>query len=1113
MWLLTRLSLASRSLVALMTLVIIGFGLYAVPSLREQLIPSIELPTVAVTAQYTGASPQVVEDQVTTPIEDAVSGLSGLDTTTSRSSQGQAVVELEFVYGTDVDQATTDVERKVDGLSTLPSDVTTSVITGSTDDIPAITLAATGSGSQQQLADRLNNDVVPQLEKIDGVREADVSGVLVQNVVITVDQDKLAAAGLTAGSITTALEENGVQVPAGTLNHGDQSMAVQVGGKLSSLSDIRNLYLTPGASSQSSGSPGTTVPPDAGTTGGVTGQAVRLGDVATVALKDAERTSLTRTNGKASLGVSVTLTPDGNAVTVSHAVHDQLSDLSSKLGKGGKLTVVSDQAPSIENSISDLLREGGLGLLFAVLVILVFLMSVRSTLVTAVSIPMSVLVALLVMWASGETLNMLTLGGLTIAIGRVVDDSIVVLENIKRHLGYGEAKHEAVLTGVREVAGAVTASTLTTIAVFLPIAFVGGIAGELFRPFAVTVVVSLLASLLVALALTPVLAYWFLRSAPRVARPHHHAARAPHDPPPRPYLQQTPRPFGQARAYGQPPRPYAEVPQQTDPAAEARDQALARERRNPLQRAYVPTLRFTTRHRATTILVAFLILLFTLVMVRGLKTNFLGDTSTGTFTISQALPAGSSLSRTDKAASKVEDILAHSEGVDSYQLTIGSSGGAMSALRGGGADTSKANFSVEAAEGTDVTALESTLRHKVQSLPTSDGTITFGGGGVLGGGSSDNQLSVTVTANDPSTLRKAAGQVQDAMAGLDNVTDVESDLSTKTPQVHVTVNRSEAAKYGLSDSTIGQLVAEATQGSKVGTITLDGTDDDIMLSSGTSPNDLDALRGLKLPTAAGPVRLDEVATVSEVRSAVSISHTDGDRTATITGTATGSDTGAVSNALSSALKKLTLPSGASYSVGGVTANMRDSFGDLGLAVLAAIAIVFMIMAATFRSLVQPLILLVSIPFAATGAIAALRLTDTPLGLSSLIGVLMLVGIVVTNAIVLIDLINQYRARGMSVADAVVEGGRRRLRPIVMTAAATVFALIPMGAGLTGGGNAFISQPLAVVVIGGLISSTLLTLILVPTLYTAVEIRRERRGRRRAPASPTPAPPPQPQPVR
>lgn len=1071
MWLLTRLSLASRSLVALMTLTIIGFGLYAVPSLREQLIPSIELPAVAVTAQYPGASPQVVEDQVTTPIENVVSGLSGLDTTTSTSSQGQAVIELEFVYGTDVDQATTDVERKVDGLTTLPADATTSVITGSTDDIPAITLAATGSGSQQELADRLDNDVVPALEKIDGVREADVAGVRTHNVVITVDQAKLAAAGVSVSAITTALEENGVAVPAGTLNQPDKSLAVQVGGKLTSLADIRNLYLTPATSGQSAGSD------QSGATGGAA-QPVRLGDVATVALKSTERTSLTRTNGRPSLGVSVTLTPDGNAVSVSHDVRDQLSDLSRKLGNGGKLTVVSDQAPTIQSSISDLLREGGLGLLFAVLVILIFLLSVRSTLVTAVSIPMSVLIALIVMWATGETLNMLTLGGLTIAIGRVVDDSIVVLENIKRHLGYGEPKQDAVLTGVREVAGAVTASTLTTIAVFLPIAFVGGIVGELFRPFALTVVVALLSSLLVALALTPVLAYWFLKPSIRTRDvAAHHAGR---------------------------PAPYGQV-------ADVRDRALARERRNPLQRSYVPVLRFTTRHRATTVLVALLLLIVTLAMVPSLQTSFLGDTDTGTFTISQKMPVGSSLSRTDAASRKVENILAHSQDIDSYQLTIGSDGGPLSALRGGGADTGTAHFSVAATEGTNITALEATLRHKFQSLPASVGAITFGGGGMMGGGGSDNQLSVTVTANDQNTLRTAASQVQDAMAGLRNVTDVESDLSTKTPQVHVTVDRKAAARYGLSDATVGQLVAEATQGSRVGTITLDGTEDDIVLSTGTSPTDLDGLRALPVPTASGTVTLGQVATVSEVRSAVTISHTDGNRAATITGTATGSDIGAVSSALNSALKKLTLPSGASYAVGGVTANMSDSFGDLGLAVLAAIVIVFMVMAATFRSLAQALILLVSIPFAATGAIGALLLTDTPLGLSALIGVLMLVGIVVTNAIVLIDLINQYRARGMSVADAVVEGGRRRLRPIVMTAAATICALIPMAAGLTGSGNAFISQPLAVVVIGGLISSTVLTLILVPTLYTAVEIRKERRRRRRAPASPTPAPT-QPQPV-
>lgn len=1048
MWLLSRLSLANRSLVALITVVIIGFGAFSIPSLRQQLLPSLEFPIAAVMVTYPGASPEVVEQQATTPIEDGLQAVPGLESVTSTSKSGNATILVQFDYGTDLDDATGKVEQVVNRLDAqLPDSVQTSVFAGSTDSLPVITLAASGSLPQRELARRLTDTVAPKVRKIDGVKDATVTGVRDEEVTITPDAKKLAKAGLSAASVVTALSGSGAPVSAGTLTEGGKSLSVQIGGKFATVDDVKNLYLTPAAAGTGQQGAAGEGPTGQGQTGqgqqagGAQGQAtpkaVRLGDVAKVAVTDSAATSLTRTNGRPSLGLSVTMKPDGNAVAISKEVRDELSDLKADLGDGGRLTIVSDQAPYVQRSIKSLFTEGLLGLAFAVVVILIFLLSVRSTLVTVVSIPVSVMIALIVMWAKGDTLNLLTLGGLTIAIGRVVDDSIVVLENVKRHLGYGEPKREAVLSGVREVAGAVTSSTLTTVAVFLPIGLVGGMVGELFAPFAITVVVALAASLLVALTITPVLAYWFLKA-----------------------------------------------PKHTGPDVRAR--AEEKERRSPLQRAYVPVIRFATRHRVVTVLIAIVVFVGTLALVPSLKTNLLDSSGQDTLALSEKMPVGTSLAETSAASKRVEALLADRSEITSYQVTVGSAGF-------GAGSPNEASFQLTTKHGTDVDALQDDLRHDIDGL-SGVGDVTFGDTSGFGGAN----VQVVVTAPDDASLRRAADQVERAVRGTAHVTDVQSDLSPNNPQIEVTVNHEKAARYGLTDAAVGQLVQQMFQGAPAAKIELDGAERNIVVRSGAAPSTLDQLRSLPVPTATGTVPLSTVASVKQVNGPVTISHTDRNRSATISGTASSSNTGAVTSDLTKKLDKVDLPAGASWTMGGVGSDQSDAFMSLGIALLAAIAIVFIIMVATFRSLVQPLILLVSVPFAATGAIVALLATNTALGVASLIGMLMLVGVVVTNAIVLMDLINQYRAQGMSVADAVVEGGRRRLRPILMTAAATICALIPMSLGLTGEGG-FISQPLAVVVIGGLVSSTLLTLLLVPALYTAVEGRRERRQQRRAAA--------------
>ncbi|GAB3142502.1 efflux RND transporter permease subunit [Amycolatopsis stemonae] len=1032
---LARLSLRNRSLIGLLALVVVGFGAFALPQIKQQLFPSLQFPQAQIVTAYAGASPDAVDKQVSEPLEGALQGLKGLEDVTSTSSDGVSRVVTQFAFGTDLDAAVQQIQQVVNQVRPrLPQNSEPSVSAGSTDDLPVVLVAAGTSGDPQQLAPALTDQVAPELRKIDGVRTVTVTGVQQPRVTIALDYAKLAAAGVDPASIATTLQTAGAAVPAGTLTEGDKTLSVQVGGGQTTVDSIRNLYLTPSA---------------AGAARGPARAPVKLGDVADVQTGFAPPTSITRTNGKPSLGLSITMVDNGNAVAISDAVRGKLPDLAKKTG--AEMSVVFDQGTPVKDAISGLTTEGLLGLAFAVVVILLFLLSVRSTLVTAVSIPLSVVVALLALWTGDLSLNLLTLGALTIAIGRVVDDSIVVLENIKRHLGYGEEKQRAVLDGVREVAGAVTSSTLTTVAVFLPIAFVGGFVGELFSPFAITVTVALLASLLVSLTVVPVLAYWFLKQP--------------------------------------------KVPTDAVEAERAREAAVEKERRSFLQRAYLPVIRFATKRRLTVVLLALLIFAGTVGLATRLNTNFLDQSGGTTLNMTQKLPAGTSVEAKEKAATAVEQALAAEPAVRTYQVSIG--GGGTFGF-GGGTNTS---ISVTVAKDTDLDALSDRLRSKLTSRPEL-GEIKIGADA---SGFNSDQVSVTVTAPSEAALKPASDQVVAALGGVSGLTEVSSDLSVGSPRVQVEVDDAAAAAHGLSASTIGQVANQAIAGRTVTQLPVDGQRTDIVLRAGSAPATVDQVKGLQIPGPTGVVRLDEVAKVSTVDGPASVHRTGGDLSTTVTAKNTGDNLSKTTADIKSKLDALTFTGGASYSLGGVSQDQQEAFSNLFLALLAAIAIVFLIMVATFRSLVQPLILLVSIPFAATGAIGLLLATGTALGLPALIGMLMLVGIVVTNAIVLIDLVNQYRAEGMSVADAVTEGGRRRLRPILMTAAATIFALVPMALGITGQGG-FIGQPLAIVVIGGLVSSTLLTLVLVPTLYTMVETRKERRhARREAKRNPAKAP--------
>jgi len=1203
---LTRLSLANRMIVGLATLAIVVFGVLATLNLKQELLPSIQVPTAIVTASYSGVSPQIVADDVSTPLETALSGVSGVTKVQSTSTNGMATITVEWEYGLDPDKVVADIRNGVDGVvPTLPEEVETEVLTGSTDDIPVLLLAVASDASLDEAGRQVENVAIPELSGIDGVRSVTMTGENTTQLLVTLRPKDLRKHDVTAQAVTQTVQGQATVTPAGSSFDKNLELAVEVGTSPNTVKQFRALQ----------------VPTPDGP--------VSLSKVANVKVDSIESTSVARADGRPALSLAVLKDTDADAVEISHTVAAMIPSIQQKLGNNTTITTIFDQAPLIEQSIHDLTVEGLLGLAFAVLVILAFLFSVRATLITAISIPLSVLIAMIGLQLGEYSLNIFTLAALTVAVGRVVDDSIVVVENIKRRAaGHQTLTAGDILTSVKEVAGAVTASTLTTVIVFAPVAIVSGVVGELFRPFAITVALALGASLLVSMTIVPVLAYWLLRGG---TRREQQAAQTAVD--------------------------------EADTAVEAESHTAEETKVTRLQRGYLPILRFGLGHPFITLGLALLVFLGTLGSATLLKTDFLGSvTDQTTLAIQQELPPGTRLSTTSAAAEQVENLLSADPQVKNYLTTIGGS-----LVPGAPRNTNTAEFTVLLVKGARADALRPQLQQRMAELDASAGDITVT---MTNNEGTTSDLTVTVSSENTKDLQTGATRIEQELETVPGLTDMSSNLEQQRKVLRVSVDKKKAASLGFTQGEVGQAVSSALRGTRVGSVTLSGEQRDIFVRSqeADEPTPTD-IGNLELPVSqlqqqkaqdkaadeladkqqaladeqqrqaeqatadqkaelreqrrnlqnnrsdtldelsktrrqladsrrqlarlranpprpnpsappvpvtadvlaqqqwqqqvaqqtaavaqteqgieqiqasieqldesidqlneqldsvdvqareaeeqrekqqelqdeqealadvrAKPVKVKDVAKVQEVLAPTTVTQIEGTPSVTITATPEAADLGELTATIQGKLGAITdLPPGVTATLGGAADDQREAFNQLGLAMLVAIALVFMIMVGTFRSLLQPLILMVSIPFAATGAVAGLLITDTALGVPAMVGLLMLIGIVVTNAIVLIDLINQYRRRGQDLHTAIIDGARLRLRPIIMTACATIFALIPMALGLTGGG-AFISGPLAIVVIGGLVSSTVLTLLLVPVLYSLVERRSERRRLRAA----------------
>lgn len=1207
----TSLSLRNRLIVGLTTMIVAVFGLIATGMLNQELLPSTRTPGTYLAATLPDASPDVVEESVTIPLEQALSAVPEVDSVTTTTSSGEVWATVMWSFNADSERVMQAVRAAVDGAKPLlPQQAEVEVFSASMDDVPVVQFAVSGPEGDAELGTRVDSVLVPALQGVSGVQRVDVTGQQEEQVQLTFRAADVAAHRIDTAVVAPTLQAAGLVTAAGQSLADGRELAVEVGNPLATVEEI--------AATPIEGEKG----------------AVPLSDIADVALAPAAQTAISRVNGQPALTVAVVKDRTANIVSVSHGVATVLDEVGPQLGSDVEFSVLFDQAPYIEQSIHDLSVEGGLGLLFAVLVILAFLGSFRSTIVAGLSIPLSLLITMIALWLGDYTLNILTLGALTVAVGRVVDDSIVVIENIRRRQGDGELTVPDIVASVRQVAGAITASTLTTVAVFLPIVFVQGIAGELFRPFSVTVSIALLASLVVALTVVPTLSYWFLRRRPRPLSEKRQAAadaRAEAWEARQSARAERRRERAQAKLdrknarreeRGLAPLPAARTESLLAPAAAGEGATPV----DGLQRAFLPTIRAALRRPGRTIALSVVLVIITAVLMSNLQTDFLGDEGANTISVDQALPLGTTLEESDAAAGRLEQVLETDPEVIDYVATVVAATGAQ-----------ENRISVTLDDGADSVVAVERLQRAFDELPDAEdlpgiGEVdVYGASGGIGG-----DVTIELTGDDLEALATAADNLTTEVAELDGVTGARNDLAAEQPVIHVTVDRAAAAKVGYDQARVGQAVQLALSGAPVGSVTLQGAERQVVIrpsNPGATPeqiaalplpvsavqrqqaqkaaqneltriqeeravqqiaeaedayeeqlrevraardraaDDLNALyaqlralqqaplmpppgaepspdevlvaernaqldalqeaiaaaeQGLqqadeqiaemieqhaaqsadraesdalaeRLEAIADitgePITVSAIATVTEELTQPTITRADGTRQVTVFATPASGQLGLVSANVDALVASTDLPDGVSFAVAGASAEMEESFAQLGIAMLLAILLVLLIMIATFHSVMQPLVLLVSIPFAATGAAVLLVLTNTPLGIPAMIGLLMLIGIVVTNAIVLIDLINKLREQGMPLEEAVLHGTRLRLRPILMTAAATVFALLPMAFGLTGGGI-FISQPLAIVVIGGLITSTLMTLVLVPVLYTLVERRASRRARRR-----------------
>jgi hydrophobic/amphiphilic exporter-1 (mainly G- bacteria), HAE1 family len=1020
---LTRFSLKNAVAVFIISFLLILGGLYSFSSLKVDLLPNIEYPQLSVEVVYPGASPEDINEQVTSKLEEKFKSIEGMKKMQSSSFESIAIINLEFPFDTDMDE----VERQVDSFiedAKLPENVQTNINRFSFGTFPIfnISLFAKEGVDLEKL---IEQDVIPELNKIDGINSVSVGGTKEEIVQITVDKDKALQAGLSLSQIKDQINEKFLSFPAGNVNTETLQIPVRVQEKLKTVKELENLPLssplTQTVQGTSQGFPGGQSAPGAQAQASST--PLTLKDIAKIETVT-EQPEITRYNLNESLSMAITKKQDANTVEVAEKVIKVLDSYKDEFD----YAIGFDSAEGIKQSIETLVREGLLGALFASVAVLVFLRNVRATVIAIVSIPLSLLVASIFLQRMDISLNIMTLGGMAVAVGRVVDDSIVVIENIFRRVRRSKQgiTDELVEDSTKEILKAITSSTITTIVVFLPLGFVGGITGEFFLPFALTIVFALLMSLIVAVTIVPILAKFSFKKVP------------------------------------------------------------PEEKEGALQRIYARAIEWSLNHKILILALSVVLLIGSFAIVPALGFTFIPNEEQKTLVASIELPSSTSLEKTNNVSLKIEKMFDKQKEIKEVTAGIGSRD-----FRTGLKRQNQANYFIILKDGVDAAKFIKKLEKNMQDIADEEAPGTKLGVQELdaGGPPSNNNVNIDLYSNDLAALQKAAKDVENYLNSRKDLKYVTNNFSDKQKQIVVDIDAEKAAEYGVSGFQILGTITDQTKPVEVGTLKLDDVNRTVQLSYDKDIDSVEALKDTVIFTKRGLVPVTELAKVEEVETYTAIQKLDGKVFARVSAQIVGDNIQKVTQEVIDGVKKeVDLPKEVSFEGGGGSDETVETFKQLGLAMVVAIGLVYITMLITFGKARIPFIILSSLIFVPIGSLLGLYIADEPMSISVMIGLLMLIGIVTTNAIVLVDRIGQNREqKGMAIRDSLIEAGKTRLRPILMTAFATITALIPLA--LTKSSGTLISKGLAITVIGGLTSSTLLTLIIIPVMYEIFFMRQ------------------------
>ncbi|ACX68141.1 efflux RND transporter permease subunit [Paenibacillus sp. Y412MC10] len=1047
-------SLRNKFAIWLLTIIVSFGGLYGGLTMKQETIPDINVPFLSVTAIYPGASPEGVVEDVTKPLETRLRNIDGVKTVTSTSMENAANVMVEFDYGSDLDNATAAVREAINEVK-LPDDAQKPTISKfSMSSMPVVSLSIANKDNMEldELTRITENDIVPELEDLDGVASIQVAGQFVNEVQLKFNQDKMSELGLTEDTVKGIVQGSALYAPLGMFEMEKSQKAVAVDGGIIGIDDLKNIAIpvipggggadaSAGAGAPNAGAGQQQQPPgDAAGTGqqtvpgaGAGGQnsapgmpagipTVKLSEIAKIEVIGSSE-SISRTNGKESIGIQIVKANDANTVDVVNQVKDKAEELRG-LYPGMDLTIMLDQGKPIEDSVHTMLSKALFGALFAVLIIMVFLRNIRSTIISIISIPLSLLIAVLCLKQMDITLNMMSLGAMTVAIGRVVDDSIVVIENIYRRMSLSTEKlkgRELISAATREMFVPIMSSTIVTIAVFLPLTLVSGMVGELFMPFALTMVFALLASLVVAITLVPAMAHSLFRKGLKNTHDHE-------------------------------------------------------EKPGAMARGYRSILKWTLNHKAITFLAAIVLLVGSLFLTKYLGVSFIPEQEDKYAMVTYSPEPGVMLEDVEDRALKAEKLILDQPGVQSMQYSIGGSnplgmGSANSGLFYVMYDPDTKNF-------------EDVKKTLIEDLAKEVPDGTWSNMDMAAGGFGGSQLTVNVFGDSLEQIKPVADQIAE-LANKDTATfeNAETSLSEAFEQYTLVADQEKLSSLGLTAGQLAMKLAPVRERPVLTEVKIEDKTYNVYIEADSKT--YKSIKEIENETVTSPLGIEvpikDVAKVEKGTTPDSITRIDGKMVVSVTADILSSDVGSASTNLEAEVNKLELPDGVSVQFGGVTEQINETFGQLGLAMLAAIAIVYFVLVVTFGGGLAPFAILFSLPFIVIGAIIGLLVTGETLNVSALMGVLMLIGIVVTNAIVLIDRVIHMEREGMSTREALLEAGATRLRPILMTALATIGALLPLVFGWESSAG-IISKGLGITVIGGLISSTLLTLVVVPIVY-------------------------------